>query len=199
VSWRRSAAPSAEIDPTLPIYDVQLVNERVAEAVARPRFTAIVTAIFAVSAAALAAMGVFGVMAYTVSLRREELAVRLGARRHAARAAPSRARQAARLAAIGSSPASSSACGCCDRSAACCTASRRAIPSRCHRGGGDGNSGAARRARSRLAGEHDGPDGSAAATVSSRFTVHGFAVDGSRFAACPAEALAKACSRLAPP
>jgi len=91
----------AEIDPTLPIYDVQLVNERVAEAVARPRFTAIVTAIFAVSAAALAAMGVFGVMAYTVSLRREELAVRLalgatprGLRHHVLG-------HAARLAAIG--------------------------------------------------------------------------------------------------
>jgi putative ABC transport system permease protein len=91
----------AEIDPTLPIYDVQLVNERVAEAVARPRFTAIVTTIFALSAAALAAMGVFGVMAYTVSLRREELAVRLalgatprGLRHHVLG-------QAARLAAIG--------------------------------------------------------------------------------------------------
>jgi len=91
----------AEIDPTLPIYDVQLVHERVAEAVARPRFTAIVTSIFAVSAAALAAMGVFGVMAYTVSLRREELAVRLalgatprGLRHHVLG-------QAARLAAIG--------------------------------------------------------------------------------------------------
>src|SRR6185436_4447896 len=102
-----------------------------AEAVARPRFTAIVTSIFAVSAAALAAMGVFGVMAYTVSLRREELAVRLalgatprGLRHHVLG-------QAARLAAIGIVAGLLSACGCCDRSAACCTASRRAIPSRC--------------------------------------------------------------------
>ena len=67
----------ADIDPTLPIHDVQRVDERVAEAVARPRFTATATAIFAVSAAVLAAMGVFGVMAYTVSVRREEFAVRL--------------------------------------------------------------------------------------------------------------------------
>jgi predicted permease len=67
----------AEIDPTLPIYDVQLVDERVAEAVARPRFTATATAIFAIAAAVLAAMGVFGVMAYSVSVRREELALRL--------------------------------------------------------------------------------------------------------------------------
>jgi putative ABC transport system permease protein len=67
----------AEVDPTLPIYDVQLVDERVAEAVARPRFTATVTAMFAISAAVLAALGVFGVMAYSVSMRREELALRL--------------------------------------------------------------------------------------------------------------------------
>ena len=67
----------AEIDPTLPIYDVQLVSERVAEAIARPRFTAMVTALFAVATALLAAMGIFGVMAYSVSMRRDELALRL--------------------------------------------------------------------------------------------------------------------------
>lgn len=67
----------AEVDPTLPIYDVRLVDERVAEAVARPRFTATVTAIFAISAAVLAALGVFGVMAYSVAMQREELSLRL--------------------------------------------------------------------------------------------------------------------------
>jgi hypothetical protein len=67
----------ASVDPTLPIYDVQLVTERVSEAVARPRFTATVSALFAVSTALLAAMGIFGVMAYSVSMRRDELALRL--------------------------------------------------------------------------------------------------------------------------
>lgn len=67
----------AEIDSTMPIHDVQLVSERVAEAVARPRFTAMVSAIFAVATALLAAMGIFGVMAYSVSMRRDELALRL--------------------------------------------------------------------------------------------------------------------------
>jgi putative ABC transport system permease protein len=67
----------AEIDPALPIYDVRMVDQRVADAVARPRFTAIAAAVFAGSAAALAAMGVFGMMAYSVSARREELALRL--------------------------------------------------------------------------------------------------------------------------
>ena len=66
-----------EIDSTLPIYDVQLVSERVDEAVARPRFTAMITALFAVATALLAAMGIFGVMAYSVSMRRDELALRL--------------------------------------------------------------------------------------------------------------------------
>jgi putative ABC transport system permease protein len=65
------------IDPALPIYDVQLVDERVAGAVARPRFTATATAVFAIAAALLAAMGVFGVMAYSVSARQDELALRL--------------------------------------------------------------------------------------------------------------------------
>jgi predicted permease len=67
----------AEIDPTLPIYDVQMADQRVAEAVARPRFTAAAAAVFACSAAGLAALGVFGMMAYSVAARREELALRL--------------------------------------------------------------------------------------------------------------------------
>jgi putative ABC transport system permease protein len=92
----------AEIDPTLPIYDVQLVGERVAEAVARPRFTATVSALFAAATALLAAMGIFGVMAYSVSMRRDELALRL-----ALGGTPGRLRrmvlaQAARLTILGS-------------------------------------------------------------------------------------------------
>jgi predicted permease len=67
----------AEIDPALAVYDAHRVDERVAEAVAPARFIASVTAMFAFSAAALAALGVFGVMAYSVSVRRDELALRI--------------------------------------------------------------------------------------------------------------------------
>jgi putative ABC transport system permease protein len=67
----------ADVDPSMAIYDVRRLDERVAEAVASPRFTAIATAIFAFSAAALAALGVFGVMAFAVAAQREELALRV--------------------------------------------------------------------------------------------------------------------------
>jgi putative ABC transport system permease protein len=92
----------ADVDPTLPVYDVRLLDERVAAAVARPRFTATATASFAIAAAALAALGVFGVMAYSVSMRREELALRLalGATPHSLRVGV--LLHAARLAAVGS-------------------------------------------------------------------------------------------------
>ena len=81
----------AEVDPALPIYDVQLVTERVAEAVARPRFTATVTAALrGVDRAAgrdghLRRDGLFGVDAP----RRAGAAA--GARRHAARCTAPRA------------------------------------------------------------------------------------------------------------
>ena len=67
----------AEVDSALPISDVRRIDERVSEAVAPARFIAVVTAMFAATAASLAALGVFGVMAYSVSVRREEIALRL--------------------------------------------------------------------------------------------------------------------------
>jgi putative ABC transport system permease protein len=66
----------AEVDSPMAIYDVRRLDERVADAVASPRFTATTTAVFGFSAAALAALGVFGVMAFAVAARREELALR---------------------------------------------------------------------------------------------------------------------------
>jgi ABC-type antimicrobial peptide transport system permease subunit len=59
------------------VYDVRRIDERVADAVAAPRFTATVTAVFGIAASGLAALGVFGVMAFAVSSRRDELALRV--------------------------------------------------------------------------------------------------------------------------
>ena len=74
-----------EVDPGLQPVDVATTAELRDRALARPRFLALLLGVLALLATVVAALGLHGVLAYVVALRRRELGIRLalgGNRRH---------------------------------------------------------------------------------------------------------------------